>query len=199
MLFISKVTEMLLQVEVRSKTEQTKAGLLVLMLFLCHISRWSQTGNYAAVLVFQGQAIRGKQLSSVLIKETELKSLKLGSECNYHLMLSQSPWLLLIYFQSLGCIRRALQSTLRYYSFLQCGLTAVSPLPVCSHHGSTCPIFLRVSADKVTGLIDVSLQSPPLCTGSTPISISEMLERRAPVGTKDITAIPHRPPDLSLP
>lgn len=38
-----------------------------------------------------------------------------------------------------------------------------------------------------------------LCTGSTPISISEVLESRAPVGTKDTTAIPRRPPDLSSP
>lgn len=36
-------------------------------------------------------------------------------------------------------------------------------LPVhfdCSRHGGTCPLFLEVSADKVTGLIDVCLQSP---------------------------------------
>lgn len=39
----------------------------------------------------------------------------------------------------------------------------------------------------------------PLCTGSTPISISEVLESRAPVGTKDTAAIPRRPPDLSSP
>lgn len=30
----------------------------------------------------------------------------------------------------------------------------------CSRHGGTCPVFLEVSADKVTGLIDVCLQSP---------------------------------------
>lgn len=39
----------------------------------------------------------------------------------------------------------------------------------------------------------------PLCTGSTPISISGVLERRVPVGTKDTTAVPSRPPHLYLP
>lgn len=104
------------------------------------------------------------------------------------------------HIQSLGCIQHILQSTLTYYSFFfslrVCvwGLSAVNPLPMCSHHGSTCPIFLRALADKVTGLIDASPRSPPLCAGSTPISISGVLERRVPVGTKDTTAVPSRPP-----
>lgn len=76
-------------------------------------------------------------------------------------MLSQSPWLLLSHIQSLGCIQHTLQCTLRYYSFLW-GLSAVNPLPMCSHHGSTCPIVLRALVDKVTGLIDASPPSPPV-------------------------------------
>lgn len=62
---------------------------------------------------------------------------------------------------------------------------------MCSHHGSRCPIFLRVWADKVTELIDVSLQSPSLCTGSTPISISSSAgEESACGGTRGTANAP---------
>lgn len=128
--------------------------------------------------VFKVWSITGKWQDYLLIEQREVRSLKLGLQFNNHLMLIQNLWVLSCY----STHYKALQDTI-----LSCNLTAVCPPPVCSHCGSRCPIFRRVLADKVTQLIDVSLQDPFLRIGSPPISILKVLQKGVPRGPKNFS------------
>lgn len=138
--------------------ERTKLFQLLLMLLLCPVSGWSQTEETASLI----QQCKIMQLDSLKRQKWSPSSWDQSlttTSCWVRVLGSfaatSSPWdACSIHYKALSDI------------ILLCvcvwGLSAVNPLPMCSHHGSTCPIFLRALADKVTGLIDASPRSLPV-------------------------------------